>query len=406
MDPTRKGQRWILDAFIGAGGMGVLHPESNYFREQLGYNSYDLKRVFDRAKSTQMMTAAWATVAKEIEGRAQYWLGRGAKSAALALFERAMLLYGRAHYSITGNPDRRRKYLTKVTQCRNRVAALSSHHIEHVVLPLEQSNIYGLFESSPDARKAPCVILLSGMDMFKENWHRFMAGNVLPRGWTGFTLDGPGQGESLTHGVTMTLDNYDRAISAAIDWLSQRPEVDASRIVIMGSSMGSWWGTHALSTESRIKALAANMPCLADKSILLNQAQPSFVTNLMAMTGLPSYDEISAFAAKMSLKDIARKVNIPYLIVTGENDELTTLEGTREIYDLIPGPKELWVYQHEFHPIGPPSNEWLNASMDWLQIAVDGKIETGRRYQVFITKEGHYIEGDGMPPWWNPEASS
>ena len=73
--------------------------------------------------------------------------------------------------------------------------------------------------------------------------------------------------------------------------------------------MGSWWGTHALSTESRIKALAANMPCLADKSILLNQAQPNFVTNLMAMTGLPGYDEISAFAAKTSLKDIAKKVN-------------------------------------------------------------------------------------------------
>jgi pimeloyl-ACP methyl ester carboxylesterase len=403
MDPTRKGQKWILDAFIGAGGMGVLHPESNYFREQLGYNSYDLKRVFELAKSTQMMTAAWATVAKEIEGRAAYWLARGSQSAALALFERAMLLYGRAHYSIAGNPERRQKYLAKLTHCRNRVAALSPHQIEHVVLPLERSNIYSLFETAPGTRNAPCVILLSGMDMFKENWHRFMTGNVLPRGWSGFTLDGPGQGESLTHGVTMTLDNYDGAISAAIDWLATRPEVDPTKIVVMGSSMGSWWGTHALPTEKRIKALAANMPCLADKSILLNQAQPSFVANLMSMTGLGSYEEISEFAGKMSLKDRVGKIQIPYLIVTGENDELTTLEGTREIYDLLPGPKELWVYQREFHPIGPPANEWLNASMDWLQKAIDGKIEKGWRYQVFITKDGEYIEGDGTPPWWNPE---
>jgi pimeloyl-ACP methyl ester carboxylesterase len=403
MDPTRKGQKWILDAFIGAGGMGVLHPESNYFREQLGYNSYDLKRVFELAKSTQMMTAAWATVAKEIEGRAAYWLARGSQSAALALFERAMLLYGRAHYSIAGNPERRQKYLAKLTHCRNRVAALSPHRIEHVVLPLERSNIYSLFETAPGTRNAPCVILLSGMDMFKENWHRFMTGNVLPRGWSGFTLDGPGQGESLTHGVTMTLDNYDSAISSAIDWLSTRPEVDPTKIVVMGSSMGSWWGTHALPTEKRIKALAANMPCLADKSILLNQAQPSFVANLMSMTGLGSYEEISEFAGKMSLKDRVGKIQIPYLIVTGENDELTTLEGTREIYDLLPGPKELWVYQREFHPIGPPANEWLNASMDWLQKAIDGKIEKGWRYQVFITKDGEYIEGDGTPPWWNPE---
>jgi len=403
MDPTRKGQKWILDAFIGAGGMGMLHPESNYFREQLGYNSYDLKRVFDRARSTQMLTAAWAAIAREVEGRAEYWLRRGSKSTALALFERAMLLYGRAHYSITGNPQRRQKYLAKLARCRNYVVDLSSHRIEHVVLPFEQSNIYGHFEAAPGALKAPCVILLSGMDMFKENWHRFMAGNVLPRGWVGFTLDGPGQGESLTHGVKMTLDNYDGAISTSIDWLSRQPEVDASRIVIMGSSMGSWWGTHALASETRIRALAANMPCLADKSVLLNQAQPSFVTNLMAMTGLPTYEEIGAFAAKMALEEIAAKVQIPYLIVTGENDELTTLEGTKEIYDLIPGPKELWVYQHEYHPIGPPANEWLNASMDWLQKAVDGKIEKNWRYQVFITKEGEYIEGTGMPPWWDPE---
>jgi alpha-beta hydrolase superfamily lysophospholipase len=403
MDPTRKGQKWILDAFIGAGGMGMLHPESNYFREQLGYNTYDLKRVFDRARSTQMMTAAWTAVAQEIEGRARYWLSRGARSSALALFERAMLLYGRSHYSITNNPERRQKHLAKLTQCRNQVAELSLHRVQHVVLPFESANIYGLFEAARGTRKAPCVILLSGMDMFKENWHRFMASNVLPRGWVGYTLDGPGQGESLTHGVKMTLDNYDRALSTSIDWLCRQPEVDPERIVIMGSSMGSWWGTHALSTETRIKALAANMPCLADKSILLNQAQPSFVTNLMSMTGLPTYEDISAFAAKMSLGEIASKVRIPYLIVTGENDELTTLEGTKEIYDRIAGPKELWVYQHEFHPIGPPANEWLNASMDWLQKALDGKLAKDWRYQVFITKDGEYIEGDGMPPWWSPE---
>src|SRR5579863_8011248 len=223
MDPTRKGQKWILDAFIGSGGMGVLHPESNYFREQLGYNSYDLKRVFDRAKGTQMMTAAWATIAKEVEGRADYWLRRESKLTALALFERAMLLYGRAHYSITANPERRKKYLAKVTHCRNRVAQLSPQRIEHVKVPLDKANIYGLFEANPGTRKAPCVILLSGMDMFKENWHRFMTTNVLPRGWTGYTLDGPGQGESLTHGVTMTLSNYDQAISASIDWLARQP---------------------------------------------------------------------------------------------------------------------------------------------------------------------------------------
>ena len=402
MDQTRKGQKWILDAFINSGGMGLLHPESNYFREQLGYNAYDLKRVFELGKSGTMITAAWAMIAKEVEGRARYWLAQGSKSAALTLFERAMLLYGRAHYSISTNPERRRKFLQKLALCRQAVIDLSSHRIEHVSLPFEGKTVFGHFEATAGAKRQPCVILLSGMDMFKENWHRFMTTNVLPRGWAGFTIDGPGQGETLTEGLTMTLDNYDRALAASIDWLSQQPEVDPERIVILGSSMGSWWGTHALATETRIKALAANMPCLADKSILLNQAQPSFVNNLMFMTGLKTYEEIAAFTAGMGLEDIVSKVSIPYLIVTGENDELTTLEGTKAIYDRIPSPKELWVYQHEFHPIGPPANEWLNASMDWLQKALDGTLRP-EPYQVYITKDGQYIEGDGMPPWWNPE---
>ena len=119
------------------------------------------------------------------------------------------------------------------------------------------------------------------------------------------------------------------------------------------------------------------------------------------MTGLKTYEEVSAFADTMGLEGVLSKIDIPYLIVTGENDELTTLEGTKAVYDIIPSTKELWVYQHEFHPIGPPANEWLNASMDWLQKVLDGKLRSSP-YQVFITKDGQYIEGDGMPPWWDP----
>ena len=402
MDPTRTGQKWILDGFIAHGGMGLLHPESNHFREQLGYNSYDLKRVFDIAKSTQMITAAWSAVAKEVESRGRYWLKNDSPSAALALFERAMLLYGRAHYSVTAHPERRLKYLAKLVEIRDMVAKLSPHRVEAVELPLLGKSFYGLFEAAPGTVKAPCVILLSGMDMFKENWHRFITTNVLPRGWVGYTLDGPGQGETLTRGLTMTLDNYDEALSASIDWLSKQPEVDSERIVIMGSSMGSWWGTHALRSEKRIKAIAANMPCLADKSIILNQAQPSFVNNLMFMTGLKTYEKIAEYAADMNLDEIIAEIDVPYLIVTGENDELTTLEATKAVYEKIPSTKALWVYQHEFHPIGPPANEWLNASMDWLARALAGRLEPGSRQQVFVTKNGDYIEGDGSPPWWNP----
>ena len=75
--------------------------------------------------------------------------------------------------------------------------------------------------------------------MFKEDWHQTIETMVLPKGWAAFAIDGPGQGESLTNGLKVGLDNYESAISKVIDWLIDRPEVDSDNIMLMGVSMGS-----------------------------------------------------------------------------------------------------------------------------------------------------------------------
>lgn len=400
MDPMRKGQRWILDAFIGQGGFDVLHPEAGAALEEFGYNSTDFKRVFARVKSTSQIAGAWSAVAREVEGRAQYWKSRGANRAALGLYERAALLYGRTHYSFYGDDPRRLRYLDKLVQTFQQVIELTPHAVSRVVLPFEGKQLHGLFEHGHDAVKQPCVICLPGMDMFKEDWHVVMRERIVPRGWVGFSMDGPGQGESLTRGLKMTIDNYDRALTSVIDWLGTQPQVDPNRIVLIGSSMGSWWGARAAAVEPRLKAVVGNMAALGDK--LVESAQPSFLANLSFMSGIGDVEELFKFIAAMSLNDIAPKVKVPYLVVAGENDELTTLESTQAIYKRFGGPKEMWTYQQEFHPIGPTCDEWLDASLDWLEQAMRGEFAPGHQRQVFITKDGQYLEGSGEPAWWNP----
>ncbi|TPQ37908.1 alpha/beta hydrolase family protein [Cupriavidus pinatubonensis] len=402
MDAMRKGQRWVLDAFLAVGGLDVLHPDAGAIFEQIGYDSTDLKRVFGPVKAGSMLPSAWSGAAKEIEHRAQHWEERGFTRTARRLYERATLLYARTHYSILGDDPRRGRYLEKVIESFEKVIAFSDHPIERVVLPFEGHHLHGILETPPNAKKLPCVIMLPGMDMFKEDWHKLMEQRILPRGWAAFALDGPGQGESLTKGLKMSLDNYDRAITAVIDWLSAHPAIDPERIVIMGSSMGSWWATRAAAVEPRIRAIAANMSNLGDKFVLLNQAQPSFMANLMYMTGITDTEEIQALSKAMTLDDIAPKVSIPYLIITGENDELTTLDSSIGVYGKLRGPKELWIYQYEFHPIGPQSDEWLTASLDWLEHALEDCFAPKHELRTFITKQGEYLEGSGEPPWWHP----
>ena len=400
MDPMRKGQRWILDAFIGQGGFDVLHPEAAAALEEFGYNSTDFKRVFSRVKSTSQMAAAWSSVAAELESRAHYWKSRGARTAAVGLYERAAVLYGRTHYSFYGEDPRRMRYLDKLIKTFQEVIELSAHAVNRVVLPFEVKQLHGLFEYNHDAIKQPCVICLPGMDMFKEDWHAVMRERILPRGWTGFSMDGPGQGESLTRGLKLSIDNYDRALSVVIDWLVQQPQVDPQRIVIIGSSMGSWWGARAAAVEPRIKAVSGNMAFLGDKQV--DTAQPSFLANLSFMTGISDVEALHRFISEMSLTNIVPNVKVPYLIVAGENDELTSLESTVAIYKRFGGAKELWVYEREFHPLGPTTAEWLDASLDWLGQAMEGGIAPNHERQLFITKAGQYIEGSGEPSWWHP----
>ena len=56
-----------------------------------------------------------------------------------------------------------------------------------------------------------------------------------------FSFDGPGLGQSNMRGIRLAGDNFERAASAALDVLVQRPEIDPSKIVTYGGGMGSYW---------------------------------------------------------------------------------------------------------------------------------------------------------------------
>ena len=404
MATLRDGHRWAMDALIGSGGWNVLHPEAGHFMQQLGYHPADIERIFGQVKSTAHIKMAFASVAREVETKAKYWQARGFETAAANLLSRAMLLYGRAYYSFFGDDPRRKRFLACQRRCFDQLVALHKHRAERVELDFEDKRLYGILQTPANASRVPCVIVLGGMDMVKEDWHPYIAQNIVPRGWAGFTFDGPGQGESLTFGLKARIDNYEKAMSQVIDWLQTRPEIDPERIVMLATSMGSWWGSRAAAQEKRLKAVAINMPCYGPKNVIFNLAQPNYKANFMYMAGINDEAEFDKYAAKMDIAGMLPSITCPFLMVTGEYDELTTIEDTLTAYRQLTCPKELWVYGYEFHPIGPPAAEWLPASLDWLERALAGAYTSGHEKGVYITRDGHYHEGDAEPLWWHPQS--
>ncbi|MCZ7536256.1 MAG: prolyl oligopeptidase family serine peptidase [Acidimicrobiia bacterium] len=218
-------------------------------------------------------------------------------------------------------------------------------------------------------------------------------------------IEGPGEGATRLHGLTVDLTNYERAISAVIDFLEARPDIDAGRIGVYGMSMGSYWGLRAAAHDRRLRAVATALGCYGDMEIIFNRAHPNFKRNYMYMSG---YTDEAAFdrelGSRMNVWDLADRIDCPIFMGFGEFDELTPIEDTLRFYELLRSPKELCVFEQEFHPIGGVAAELMQFSANWLSRAFQGAFDGGRDERRYMRRWGAVQVGDATPPWWSGAA--
>lgn len=84
----------------------------------------------------------------------------------------------------------------------------------------------------------------------------------------------------------------------------------------------------------------------------------------------------------------------PYLVQAGEDDELSPIEYTYQLFDEVSMPKQLVVYQGERHAIGGGTAatlgpQWLNMAADWFKDRFAGKPMTSERIYIDLTGRQH-----------------
>jgi pimeloyl-ACP methyl ester carboxylesterase len=405
MATKRKGQQWILNTFAGVMGREVLHPGGRGMTEEYGYCHGDMDRVNEKLKSGSMFTKAWATTAQEVETRAEVFEKRGWKPAALDAYLRACLLYGKARYTYFSDDPRKVLFSEKLNECFDKVISYNRTPIERITLDFEGKNIFANLHLNGSKAKSPALVMGPGTDLFKEEWYRIVEQYFLPKGFVALSIDGPGQGESLTRGCKVSWDNYDRAVKTFIDYLIKRPEVDQERIAFFGVSTGSYWGFSAALYDRRIKALATAMGNTGrDWEGEYELAQPNFKKNFMYMAGYEDEEKFDKeIASRMILGDRVKKMTCPSLTIHGEFDELTPLEHVIETYERVAGPKEMWVLEDMFHSMGSLCPYWLNGVGDWLLQMLNGQYEPTMDRRLFWRRSGEIVEGVLKPPWWSAQ---
>ncbi|MFE7119638.1 alpha/beta hydrolase, partial [Streptomyces sp. NPDC057654] len=391
------GQSWALDIALAQGGFDALHPEAKGTLEQFGHDHTDFDKVFALVKSGAMLPKAWATVAGQAETRAAHHEREGFAQTAADLYLRAAVMWGRAQYSIFDAEDPRKiAFREHCDHCVARLGELRDNRVRRVVLDFEGRHIYALLHlPAGTVENAPAVILGPGMDMIKEDYIYAAERYYTSRGIVALSIEGPGQGETRANGLTADLTNYERAISRYIDFLTELPEVDAERIGMFGISMSGYWGLRAAAVEPRLGALAAFEAVSGDFETIFNRAQPTFKNNYMYMSG---YTDEQAFdrelAERMPLGDIVSGITAPVLVGIGEFDELTQLEQALATYERIRAPKEMRVYENEFHPLGGVAAEVFRFGAEWVERALNGALrEPGRDARHYVRHNGETIDG-------------
>ncbi len=164
---------------------------------------------------------------------------------------------------------------------------------------------------------------------------------VLARAGYGLlAFDWPGLGGS--EGTVRWGDQARHALTAAIDWLSARSEIDPRRIGGLGFSIGAFVMVQVAAEEPRLRAVVLEAPPPDfDDYIRLHFTHWGILGEWPARWAIRNSGLLDRAVAPLYLID--RISPRPVLLVAGDADTEVSPELVAKLYDAARDPKSLWV---------------------------------------------------------------
>jgi pimeloyl-ACP methyl ester carboxylesterase len=219
----------------------------------------------------------------------------------------------------------------------------------------------------------------NGFDGTAEELHFFGALAGVERGYTVLAFDGPGRPGPRHHQGMVFRPDWENVITPVIDFAETLPEVDASRISLLGLSMGGVLAPRAAAFEHRLAALIAvdglydlgqtsvrNIPGTREEAERLLRAKTAPELDA-ALEQLMAQDPISRWAFNHGMYvmgvdtpraftasyldytlsgGIAERIQCPTLVCDAEDDMF--FKGQPEqLYDHLTCPKTLMLFTAE-----------------------------------------------------------
>ena len=266
-------------------------------------------------------------------------------------FIRAWRLYSFGRWPSESSPRKKVAYAMAIDAFLTH-ARFMDPPLEVVHIPFEGKQITGYLRLPKGAMgPVPIVLAVNGLDSRKEDLTESFAA-ILPFGIGYLAVDGPGTGQS----PIKASPTADRMLSAVLDYLATRPEVDKGRIAMHGVSWGAYWGTKmAIVEKARLRGVSVQSPptdLFFQKDYVLNSLlgnREYLFDQIPAMMAIfddvTTLEQIVDVFQKMSLvnQHLLGKPTAPMLILAGTKDTQVPISDIYKLLDSGDVPKQAWI---------------------------------------------------------------
>jgi hypothetical protein len=217
--------------------------------------------------SPRSWASAFERMAGRVEAKGRHSLAGGHKVSGRDHLLRASTYYRTAEYYGEGSGGNSSRLGELSRDCFAEGASLLDPPVELIDVPFGDGSLPG-YLARPSARvveegggRRPTLIVIGGFDSSAEELYFHLGAPGAERGWNVFVFDGPGQPGCMRVNPTMAFrPDYEVPISAVIDHLLLRDDVDPSRLALAGQSFGSYFAARSAAHDRRVRALVANPP--------------------------------------------------------------------------------------------------------------------------------------------------
>lgn len=337
-----------------------MHWAPRFLAQGVDYN--DFVRTVTALERWDEWLDAWSRTAAMHADLAREAEERGWRITAGEAYVRATLCY---HFA---------KFVWFLDLAKHRaaadhaVASLAAAHrlldpsAERLEMPLGKATMVANLRRPAVDAPPPVVLLLPGLDSTKEEFFHWE--NVfLMRGMATVSLDGPGQGE--TGYATTIRSDYEVAVSAVLDALAGRDDVDIRRTGAVGVSLGGYYAPRAAAFEPRIVAVVAiggpynfgecwpALPALTKDAFLHH-------------SGARTEDEAHDLAFHLDLRPVLPRLRQPLLVVCGRQDRLISYHQAERVAADAPN-AELVMYAEGNHVCNNIPYKYRPLVADWVR---------------------------------------